>query len=129
MDWPSPGISALRAEDLTLIFSRIGEVETVTGSTNFVETDSLFARTFRRWALTFSLATAILLRVDPTMVKTGTVKKKPGMGAPALPEYALPLLLDLGDTLHSLDRSLDQVAVVAYWYVSPLFEVDGRVLS
>ena len=51
------------------------------------------------------------------------------MDAPVLPEYMLPPLLDLGDTLHGLDRSLDQVAVVAYWYVSSLFEVDGGVLS
>jgi len=44
-----------------LIFSRIGEVEAATGCTSLVETDSLFARTFRRCALTFSLAAAILL--------------------------------------------------------------------
>ena len=64
MDCPSPGISALRAEGLTLIFSRTGEVEVATGSTSFVETDSLFA-TFRRCALTFSLATAILWKGHP----------------------------------------------------------------
>jgi hypothetical protein len=62
MDWPPPGTSALRPEDLTLIFSRMGEVEAAIGSTSFVETDSLFARTFRLWALAFSLATVILLK-------------------------------------------------------------------
>jgi hypothetical protein len=48
--------------------------------------------------------------------------------APVLPEYTFPPLLDLCDAFHSLDRGLDQVAVVAYWDVSSLFEIDGRVL-
>ena len=71
MDCPSPGTSALRVEDLTLIFSRMGEAEVATGSTSFVETDSLFAVTFLRWALTFSLATAILSRVAQSGTKQG----------------------------------------------------------
>ena len=50
------------------------------------------------------------------------------MNVPVLPEYTFPLLLDLRDTFHGLDGGLDQVAVVAYWDVSALFEIDGRVL-
>lgn len=120
-------MSALRAEDLTLIFSRIGEVEMATGSTSFVETDSLFARTFRRWALTFSLAVAILLRGNCGRGQSERLKLI-GMNAPVLPEHMFPLLLDLCDTFHSLDRGLDQVAVVAHGHISSLFKVDGRVL-
>ena len=110
-----------------MIFSRIGEAEATTGSTSFVETDSLLMKTFRRWALTFSLATAILLKGKSDQGQS-KLRGPVGLDAPILPEYMFPPLLDLGDTLHSLDRGLDQVAVVAYWYVSPLFEINGRVL-
>lgn len=51
-----------------------------------------------------------------------------GVNAPVLPEYTFPPLLDLRDTFHCLDRGLDQVAVVAYGYISSFFEFDGRVL-
>ena len=128
MDCPPPGISALRAEDLILIFSRMGEAEAATGSTSFVETVSLFPRTFRRWALAFSLATDILIKGNPIRNK-GNTSSKAGVNAPVLPEYAFPPLLDLRDAFHSLDRGLDQVAVVAYWDISALFKVDGGVLS
>jgi hypothetical protein len=112
---------------LILIFSRIGEVEATTGSTSFVETDSLFAMTFRRWALTFSLAVAILFKGKSNQGQSRR-REQTGVDPPVLPEYALSPLLDLGYTLHSLDCGLDQVAVVAHWHVSSLFEVDGRVL-
>jgi len=124
MDWPSPGISALRTEDLTLIFSRMGEVEVRIGSTSFVETDSLVARTFRRWALAFSLAAVILLKGKSDQGQSSH-RKLIGVNLPVLPEYVLPPLLDICDTFHSLDRGLDQVTVVAHWDVSALFEIDG----
>ena len=127
IDLPSLGMSALRAEDLTLIFSRMGEAEAVTGSTSFVETDSLFARTFLRWALAFSLATAILVKSDAIRARAGAGREN-DVSAPILPEHMFPPLLDLGDTFHGLHRGLDQVAVVAYWDVSALLELDGRVL-
>jgi len=50
------------------------------------------------------------------------------VNAPVLPEHTFSPLLDLRDTFHSLDRGLEQVAVVANGYVSSFFEVDGRVL-
>ena len=40
----------------------------------------------------------------------------------------LPLLLDLRYPLHRLDRGLHQLAVVADGDVSPLLELNGRVL-
>jgi hypothetical protein len=47
---------------------------------------------------------------------------------PLLPEHMLSLLFDLCDTFHSLDRGLNQIAVVAHGDISALFEIDGRVL-
>ena len=51
------------------------------------------------------------------------------MNTPVLPEHTLSPLLDLRDAFNGLDRSLDQVAVVAYWDISALFKIDGRVLA
>lgn len=52
-----------------------------------------------------------------------------GDGHPVLPKYMLSLPLDLCNTFHGLDRCLDQVAVVAHWDVSALFEINGRIYS
>ena len=41
----------------------------------------------------------------------------------------LPLLLDLRYPLHRLDRSLDELTVVADRDVPPLLKLDGRVLE
>jgi hypothetical protein len=48
---------------------------------------------------------------------------------PVFPERKLSPLFDLAHALHGLERRLHQLAVVADGDVSPLFEVDCRVLS
>ncbi len=51
------------------------------------------------------------------------------MDEPVLPERMLPLVLDLRYPLHRLHRRLHQLAVVADRDVSPLLELNRRVLQ
>ena len=129
MERPSPGTRALRDFACTLIFSRIfscPEVSAAMGSTSL--TDAVFSSFFFRCARSFSLLAAILHVAKPSQLQ-GQITCCNGWDAPVLPEGVLPLLLDLRNPLHCLDRVLHQLAVVAYWDISALLELDSRVLD
>jgi len=50
------------------------------------------------------------------------------MDQPLLPEYMFPALFNFSNALHGRNRSPYKFSIIANWNVSPLLEIDSRVL-
>lgn len=50
------------------------------------------------------------------------------MDEPLLPEHMFPALLNFSNALHGRNRCSHKLSVIANWNISPLLEIDGRVL-
>ena len=121
MERCSPATSALFTLTGTLIFSFCATADI--GSCSLTE-DLTASNVFFRWARCFSRLAAIL-----NVQLRRRINGKKSMDIPVLEEGPLSACFDFSDSLHGLDRCLDQLPVISHWHISTFLEVDCRVLE